>query len=359
MQRRVAIWILEAFKTLPTEGIKAIARIIPIKFHLQKLARRSQICPFKLPSNHIIKDLIDNAPNLFKKPNPHTVSSLMSRQKNITKDYLIDSCNKAYGIFPSFSPLSWEFTPGFHLTDNFSDCFSFNLVNKKEKDNLHVQELDEIVLQISSSPTTAFVVTDASIKNNIATSVSHLHIANHPLVKTAHHTAFITSTEAELFTIRCSINQACIKENMSKIIVVTNSIHAAKKIFNSKSHPFQSHTMVILSKLHHFFNKNHENSIEFWECPSHLKWKFHKDVNKDSKLFNPIPSYPCKISWDYCKKSDSDDIINQWKMIFQALDGKEKHFLDLLDDNFNTIEPAYTKGGPWLQVFGHSNSLCA
>jgi len=45
-------------------------------------------------------------------------------------------------------------------------------------------------------------------------------------------------------------------------------------------------------------------------------------------------------------------------MTFQASDGKGKKFLDLLDNNFNTIEPAYTKGGPWLQVFGHSNSLC-
>jgi len=46
-------------------------------------------------------------------------------------------------------------------------------------------------------------------------------------------------------------------------------------------------------------------------------------------------------------------------MTFQASDGKEKHFLDLLDDNFNTIKPAYTKEGPWLQVFSHSNLLCA
>jgi len=146
MQRRAAIWILGAFKTSPTEGIEAIAGIIPIKFHLQKLTRRSQIRPFKLPPNHIIRDLMDDAPNSFKKPNPHTVSSLMSQQKNIAKGYLIDSCNKAYGIFPSFSPLSWEFTPGFRLNDNFSDCFSFNLVNKTEKDNFCVQELDEIVL---------------------------------------------------------------------------------------------------------------------------------------------------------------------------------------------------------------------
>jgi len=43
MQRRATIWILEAFKTSLTKDIEAIAGIISIKFHLQKLARRSQI----------------------------------------------------------------------------------------------------------------------------------------------------------------------------------------------------------------------------------------------------------------------------------------------------------------------------
>jgi len=54
MQRRAAIWILGAFKMSPSEGIEAIAGIIPIKFHLQKLAERSLIHLFKLPANHII-----------------------------------------------------------------------------------------------------------------------------------------------------------------------------------------------------------------------------------------------------------------------------------------------------------------
>ena len=44
--------------------------------------------------------------------------------------------------------------------------------------------------------------------------------------------------------------------------------------------------------------------------------------------------------------------------MFQASDRKGKQFLDLLDDNFNLVEPSYTKDGPWLQVFGHSNLLC-
>ena len=178
MQRRAAIWILDAFKTSPIEGMDAIAGIIPIKFHLQKLAKRSQMCSLKLPTNHIIKALIEDSPNPLIPPNPHAVSSLRNWQKNIAKGHLIDSCNKAYGLFPSFSPLIWEFTPGFRLTDIFSDCFSFNLVNKKEKDSICVQELDEMTLWISSSPFTAFVVTDASIKDNIATSISHVYSAN-------------------------------------------------------------------------------------------------------------------------------------------------------------------------------------
>ena len=136
MQRKAAIWILGAFKTLPTEGIEAIAGIIPIKFHLQKLARRSQIWPLSLSSNHIIRDLMDGPSNLFKKSNPHSVSSLMNQQKNITKGHLIDSYNKAYDIFPSFLPLHPEFTPGSWITDNFLNHFSFNLVNKKEKDKI-------------------------------------------------------------------------------------------------------------------------------------------------------------------------------------------------------------------------------
>ena len=213
-----------------------------------------------------------------------------------------------YGIFPSFLPLYLEFDLGSRI---ISDCFSFNLANKKEKDNICSQQLNEMVLQSSSSPSTAIIVTDASIKNNIATSILHIHLVNRSLTKTVHHVAFVTSTEAELFTIRCGINQACNKKNVSRVVVITNSIHAVKKIFDSKLHPYQIYTIAILSKLHRFFNISQENSIEFWEYPSRLKWRFHQDVDKDSKSFNLTPSFPCKIFWDYCKKIDSDDIINQ------------------------------------------------
>ena len=119
-----------------------------MKFHLQKIAKRSQIQPFKLPINHILRNLIDDLPPLSTIPNPHKIGLLTNRQRSLTKGHLIDLYNKSHRIFPSFSPLSIEFSSGHHIIDNFSDCFSFNLVNRKEKtkNNIRTQELDEMVL---------------------------------------------------------------------------------------------------------------------------------------------------------------------------------------------------------------------
>jgi len=169
---------------------------------------------------------------------------------------------------------------------------------------------------------------------------------------------FITSTEAELFAIRCGINQASTKKDISKIIVVTDSIHTAKKIFDPSSHLYQIHVVAILNEIQEFFVNNQNNLIKFWEYSSQLNWNLHKVVDKDSKAFNPSSVFPCKMSWDFSRKIECDDVIKNWKMTFQASDLKESQFLDLLDDYFNNIKSSYIKRGPWLEKFGHLNSLC-
>ena len=345
----------------PLEGIEALAGLMPIRFHLLKISKRSLIRPFKLPDNHILNSLLNDNPPSSKTSNSHNIGSLTNRQKSLIKGHLPDAHTKKLGIFPSFSPVNHELSPGNHITDIFPNRFSFIPVIKKAENyhNIHGRELNKMVLCCSSESQMALVITDASIKNDIATSILHIHSYNRPLVKTVHHTSFVTSMEAELFAIRCGINQACDITNVSKIIIVTDSIHAAKKIFDSGSHPYQIHSAAILSELRTFFSSNESNTIEFWECPSKLRWGLHSDVYKDSRSFSSLLSYPMKLSWDYCKKIDCDNSLNLWKMTFQALDGKGRNFLDLLDDNFNVIELHFAKGGPWLQTFGHSNSLCA
>ena len=64
------------------------------------------------------------------------------------------------------------------------------------------------------------VVSNASIRNNVAISIAHVHLYLNSINKTIHYTVNITSTEAELFAIRCGINQAVQIPDVAHIIVV-------------------------------------------------------------------------------------------------------------------------------------------
>ena len=66
MQIRAALWILGAFQTLPFFSIEAIAGLIPIHLHLQKLRGRSQLRAHTLPSNHILQSLLELRQNIHK-----------------------------------------------------------------------------------------------------------------------------------------------------------------------------------------------------------------------------------------------------------------------------------------------------
>ena len=197
---------LGAFRTSPTNGLKAIAGLIPIKLHLHKLTNRSQLRSATLPKSYLIKTLIENTPNTYTKPPLHSINSLTNCQKNSIKDHLVDSYNKLYRIFPSFSPLNSELNPGSRVIDIFQGRFSFNLSNKAKNDIARSQQLNNITISSSMFSHMALVVSDASVKHDIATLVSHIHMYDKPLIKMVHHAAFITSTEAELFMIRCGLN---------------------------------------------------------------------------------------------------------------------------------------------------------
>ena len=167
--------------------------------------------------------------------------------------------NRSNKYFPSFIPLNLEFSPRLRVIDNFSDYISFNVCNK------------EMVLESFSSSSIAIITSNVSIKNNVTTSISHMHIYNKPITKIIYYMVHITSTEAELFAIRCSINQTTNFNNIFKIIIITNSIYTAKNIFKLSVHLYQVQSATILSNLCNFFNCCENNSIEFWECPSHLR----------------------------------------------------------------------------------------
>jgi len=286
---------------------------------------------------------------------------LTKRQCGLLKSHVIDIDNRFNKVFPAFDPINLELQPGNRISDTFSNQFSFHSFSSSNDPSFksHIQQLDALAVDSSTSSRNALMITDMSVKNNVVLSIAHIHVFNKPVVKTLHHAVNITAQEAEFFTIRCSINHTVLSHDTSRIIVITDSIHIAKKIFDPSSHMLQKQSNFVLSELREFFNWRNMNTIKFWECPSKSNWHLHKAVDSYTKLFNLTFLLPNKYSWDFSKKLKSDNIINTWKMTFQVLDLKGRNFLELVNNDNKLLEPTYCKGSSWLQVFGHSNLLCA
>jgi len=102
-------------------------------------------------------------------------------------------------------------------------------VNYKDKDtvNAYIHNLDKVFVDSCLDPEMVIIISNASIKNKIATSILHVHYGHNIHAKTIHHAVNVTFTKVELFTIIYSINQAIQVQNATYIIIITDAIHAA------------------------------------------------------------------------------------------------------------------------------------
>ena len=123
MQRRAATWILGAFKTSPLEGIEALTGLMPMRFHLQKISKRLLIRPLKLPTNHILNNLLNNDPPSVKSSNSHNIGSLTNCQKLLFKGHLNDAHSKSLVFFHRFLLLILNFLLAIVLLIPFPTVF--------------------------------------------------------------------------------------------------------------------------------------------------------------------------------------------------------------------------------------------
>ena len=210
------------------------------------------------------------------------MDELMMIQRTKIKSSIVNSNNWSNELLPSFDRFYKGISLVFHLIDNFPSYFSFYVADRKNPTNLHkyFKALDFIVKNSVFNPHTAIANTNASIKNNITTSISHVISKYRDLSKESHYAINITTTKAELFIIRCGISQACQVSNVDKIIVVTGVIHVAKHIFDSSAHPFQIQSIAAVQSLRAFFNRGPSNIVKFWNYPSKPLWPSHATIDK-------------------------------------------------------------------------------
>jgi len=159
---------------LLSEEIEAILGLIPIHLHIKKLYNHFHSRGFSLTHNHIIKLIFFS--DEFSEHNPHSLSlnTLTSKQRLHLSSPLIDMDNKKNKFLLSFDLFNQEFSLGNCLIDFFSNRFSFYLQEKSVK--IHIKNLNDIVLIAFSNPFSVISISDTSIKNHVATSISHIHI---------------------------------------------------------------------------------------------------------------------------------------------------------------------------------------
>ena len=116
------------------------------------------------------------------------------------------------------------------------------------------------------------IISDTSIKNNVVTLLSHVCSGYNIFSKTIYYIINIISTKTELFTIRCGINQVVQEIDVNCTIVITDTIHLARRIFDLLSYFYLLLSITIVQDLRGFFNKNSYNFIDFCDCPSSVKW---------------------------------------------------------------------------------------
>jgi len=193
---------------LPSLGIEAIASLIPIHLHLQKLSERIQLQTYSLLPNHIINSILEVRHSFNKEHHLLSMENITTKQKLKIKESIIDANNRLNGIFKSFDLFNREFSPINRLVDLFSSYISFLCLDRRSISfrKSHIRKLKKVVFNTSMDPNSTIIVSDVSIKNNIMTLIAHIHTYNSPIIKTIHHITNIISTEAKLFAIRCGIN---------------------------------------------------------------------------------------------------------------------------------------------------------
>ena len=127
------------------------------------------------------------------------------------------------------------------MIDIFSNCISFYKTNyslDKSKAN-YCKKLHKIILESLLDFKAVIIIINASIKNNVTSSIFHIHSFSSLLKKTLYHTVNIILVEIELFTIRYKINQTIQMQDVSYIIVIIDFIHTVEKIFDPSMHLHQ------------------------------------------------------------------------------------------------------------------------
>ena len=184
MQHKTALWILGVFCTSPTGGIETLAGLIPIHLHLKKLVKQSYLRAATLPSQHALMSLLSARNSKGTPSHPQSLVLLNDTQCAHLKSPLLNTEASLLNLTKHFNPLDAKTIPGCRLLDSFPNRISFHPCNHSSLNdrNTHLESLNHLCLETSSSSSILVVVTDASaipLRNMQAISAAHFWRLGH------------------------------------------------------------------------------------------------------------------------------------------------------------------------------------
>jgi len=165
-----------------------------------------------------------------------------------------------------FNPLYPLLSPGSRIVNYFSSRISFHSSSSLSDKDLY-QHLQNLNLAFKSSQinsnSTAIIANRGIKKSHVTTAVAHVWSNNSIVKQLQVYSVNITSIGAELMAIHIGLIPAIEINNIHDIIIITNSITAARKILESKVNSLQNIFLPLASAIKTFLSKDGRNKIYF------------------------------------------------------------------------------------------------
>ena len=162
MQRWAALQITGTFHTSPSEGIKAIAGLIPITSHLWKLNGRHHLRYTSIPSSYAINSLLNSQHAKNQSLHKVATSKLTVKQQANLKSPIKDVNKYLNSVYKCFNPLNPLFSPSSRLVNHFPGRISFHSPLSSSEDDLfsHLQNLNNSFFSSQTSHNSIAIITD-------------------------------------------------------------------------------------------------------------------------------------------------------------------------------------------------------
>jgi len=184
---------------------------------------------------------------------PQLLALLNDTHCTCLKGPLLDTKVSLLNLTEHFNPLDAEATLVCRLLDSFSECILFYHCNRSSLNdcNTHLESLDRLCLETSSSSSTLVVVTNASAippRNMQAISAAHFWRLCYQVLSSKAPAGRTTAPDAELFAIRLGVSKAT-SMDIECIILITDSLDSVRRSVDSSVHSGQVHSLAVCSAL--------------------------------------------------------------------------------------------------------------